>query len=66
MIEKFKQTAELDMTVCNAELLVDYCGLFIGSGKKPTFTSSSKAAAAEGEERDPFDDMMDEAQQKEE
>ena len=66
MIEKFRQTAELDMTVCNAELLVDYCDLFIGSGKKPTFTSSSKAAAAEDEERDPFDDMMDEAQQKEE
>jgi len=39
---------------------VDYCDLFIGGGKKPTFTSSSKTAAIENE-GDAFDDMMGEA-----
>ena len=61
MLARFKQTSELDITVFDADLLVDYCDLFIGGGKKPTFTSSSKNAAIENE-GDAFDDMMGEAQ----
>lgn len=61
MLARFKQTSELDITVFDADLLVDYCDLFIGGGKKPTFTSSSKSATIEND-KDAFDDMMGEAQ----
>ena len=48
------------MKVFEPDRMLDYAELFISSGaKKPAFSASSKAAKTE--ERDPFDDMMDEA-----
>ena len=46
------------MSVFEPDRIIDYADLFISKGKKPTFTSSK---AAVDEERDPFDDLMDEA-----
>ena len=60
MLAKFKRTTELDMKVFEADRILDYAELFISSGKKPTFKKG--AALEDEEERDPFDDMMDEAQ----
>lgn len=41
--------------------MLDFADLFISTGAKPSFTSSTKKAATE--EKDPFDDMMEEANQ---
>ena len=59
MLAKFKRTTELDMKVFEADRILDYAELFISSGQKPTFKKG--AALEDEEERDPFDDMMDEA-----
>ena len=61
LLAKFKQTKELDMNVFEANRILDYAALFISTSSKPTFSSSKKAD--ENEERDPFDDMMDEAEE---
>ena len=62
LLNRFKQTTQLDMTVFEPDRIIDYADLFISKGKKPTFTNNKAEA---DEERDPFDDMMDEAVQKE-
>lgn len=54
------------MKVFDPDLMIDCCDLFISSGKKPEFKSGSSQAAKDGEERDPFDDMMDEAEKEKE
>ena len=50
------------MTVFEPDRIIDYADLFISKGKKPTFTNTKAEA---DEEKDPFDDMMEEAGQKE-
>ena len=50
------------MTVFEPDRIIDYADLFISRGPKPSF---NKSKAEADEERDPFDDMMDEAAQKE-
>ena len=62
MLNRFKQTTQLDMTVFEPDRIIDYADLFISKGKKPTFTNTKAEA---DEEKDPFDDMMEEAGQKE-
>ena len=62
LLNRFKQTTQLDMTVFEPDRIIDYADLFISKGKKPTFTNNKAEA---DEEKDPFDDMMDEAGQKE-
>ena len=46
------------MTVFEPDRIIDYADLFISRGPKPSF---NKSKAEADEERDPFDDMMDEA-----
>ena len=56
LLARFKQTKELDMTVFEADRILDYAELFLSTGDKPKFSSTKKQ-----EEADPFDDMMAEA-----
>ena len=44
--------------------MLDYADLFVSNGDKPQFTSK-KAKSGTNEEKDPFDDMMKEAQTEE-
>ena len=60
LLSRFRQTMELDMTVFEPERMLDYADLFVSHGSKPTFTKAKKAEDAD-EEKDPFDDMADEA-----
>ena len=60
-MKKFKSTAELDMSVFEPDRILDYADLFISTGKKPTFSKGNKTE----ESGDPFDDMMDQAADKE-
>mmetsp|Transcript_20829 Transcript_20829/g.25510 ORF Transcript_20829/g.25510 Transcript_20829/m.25510 type:complete len:99 (-) Transcript_20829:1209-1505(-) len=60
MLAQFKQTKELDMSVFEADRILDYAELFVSSGAKPTFVSSKKVEEPSAE-KDPFDDMMDES-----
>lgn len=49
------------MTVFEPDRILDYADLFVSGSQKPTFKSSKKAAD-DGEERDPLDDMIEEAE----
>ena len=60
-MKKFKPTTELDMSVFEPDRILDYADLFISTGKKPSFSKGNKTE----ESSDPFDDMMDEAADKE-
>ena len=59
MLARFKQTKQLDMKVFEPDRIIDYADLFITSSQKPKFSKSSKEDPAE--EKDAFDDMMEEA-----
>ena len=50
------------MKVFQPERILDYADLFVSGSEKPTFKSSKKAAGAD-EEKDPLDDMIEEAEQ---
>ena len=49
------------MSVFEPDRILDYADLFISTGKKPTFSKGNKTE----ESGDPFDDMMDQAADKE-
>ena len=53
------------MKVLEPDRMLDYWDLFVTKGDKPQFTSS-KTTSATDEERDPFDDMLEEAKPGEE
>ena len=49
------------MTVFQPERMLDYADLFVSTGAKPTFSKGQ--SLEDDDEKDPFDDMMDEAEQ---
>ena len=61
LLNKFKPTVQLDMSVFEPDRILDYADLFISKDKKPTFVKASKAE----EGGDPFDSMANEATEKE-
>ncbi len=50
------------MTVFEPERMLDYADIFISTGDKPTFTKGQSLEDEDDEEKDPFDDMMGEAE----
>ena len=63
MLNRFKMTTELDMSVFEPDRILDYADLFISTGEKPSFNKAGKNNAEE--EGDPFDEMMEEAAEQE-
>lgn len=62
LLGRFKQTEKLNMTVFESDRILEYADLFATSQEKPQFTSTVKdEKKEEAEEKDPFDDMMEEA-----
>lgn len=49
------------MTVFEPDRILDYADLFVSGTQKPSFKSSKKVAD-DGEEKDPLDDMIEEAE----